>query len=55
MAKVFWSGCEGVPRTFWHEFSGTSTDTGNSSGKGLDTVLEAPCLLALVYYTEKLF
>ena len=55
MAKVFWSGCEGVFKTFWHELSGMSTETGNSLSHCLYTVLEAPCLLALAYYTEKLF
>lgn len=55
MAKVFWSGGEGVSRTFWHEFSGASTETGNLLGHCLDTALEAQCLLALAYYTDKLF
>ena len=54
MAKVFWSDGEGG-RTFRYGFSGTLTETGNSFGQCLDTVLDAPYLLALAYYTEKLF
>lgn len=55
MAKVFCSGGEGVSRTLWQEFSGASTETGNSFGRCLDTVLETPYLLVLAHYTEKLF
>ena len=55
MAKVFCSGGEGVSRTLWQEFSGASTETGNSFGQCLDTVLETPYLLVLAHYTEKLF
>lgn len=55
IAKVFCSGGEGVSRTLWQEFSGAATETGNSFGRCLDTVLETPYLLALAHYTEKLF
>ena len=54
MAKVFWSNGEG-DRTFRYGFSVALTEIGNSFGQCLDTVLEAPYLLALAYYTEKLF
>lgn len=53
MAKVFWSDGEGGG-TFRYGFSGTLPETGNSFCQCLDTVLEAPYLLALAYYTEKL-